>query len=372
MYKLTVIATVALAALAERIPLRKQELTMDNLIGYKQQLLLGAPSKFLSSGLDDSVPVKDYMNTQYFVDVSVGTPAQTFTVIPDTGSSNLWIYSSTCKSVICRYHGTYDATKSSTYRKGGNDFSISYGSGDIKGFESEDVATLGAATASMGFGEISSVSGIAFYASQMSGILGLAYNTISVNNLDTFVNLSDQTDKSFAFYLNLDTEQSYMTIPGFDEEAMNGQDFQFHNVVEKKYFSLNLTGLKQGETAIDAGRYKAVIDSGTSVLVGPTKLVDQLNNGIKVKLNCQGIEELPDITFQIDNIDYTLTYEDYVLKITQDGVTQCQNSIMASDFPVGFNYFILGDTFMRKFYSYFDMNNDRVGFIQSSKLTPTF
>jgi len=37
--------------------------------------------------------MKDYMNTQYFANVAIGTPAQTFLVVPDTGSSNLWVYS---------------------------------------------------------------------------------------------------------------------------------------------------------------------------------------------------------------------------------------------------------------------------------------
>jgi hypothetical protein len=312
------------------------------------------------------------MNTQYFVDVTVGTPAQTFTVIPDTGSSNLWIYSSTCNSLVCKQHDRYDATKSKTYTKDGKSFAISYGSGDISGFQSTDVAQLGGATANMGFGEISAVKGVAFYASQMDGILGLAYDSISVNNLPTFVTSHNIADKSFAFYLHTDTEKSYMTIPGYDTQAINNQQFTFHDVVEKKYFSLKLTGLKQGSTFIDAGNYKAVIDSGTSVLVGPTKLVNALNAGITVRLNCKGIEDLPNITFQIDGIDYVLTPNDYVLKITQNGVTQCQNSIMDGNFPIGFNYFILGDTFMRKYYSYFDLNNDRVGFITASTVTPTY
>ena len=58
----------------------------------------------------------------------------------------------------------------------------------------------------MGFGEISEVTGASFYASEMSGILGLGYGSISVNHLKTFVDSSDLSDKSFAFYLNLDTQ----------------------------------------------------------------------------------------------------------------------------------------------------------------------
>jgi len=60
-------------------------------------------------------------------------------------------------------------------------------------------------------------------------------------------------------------------------------------------------------------KYYAVIDSGTSILVGPTKLVNDLIDGITVKKTCKGIEDLPDVTFTLDNIDYTLTYNDYVL-----------------------------------------------------------
>jgi len=39
----------------------------------------------------------------------------------------------------------------------------------------------------MKFGEITQVSGMAFYVSQLSGILGLAYDSISVNKLPTFL-----------------------------------------------------------------------------------------------------------------------------------------------------------------------------------------
>lgn len=77
----------------------------------------------------------------------------------------------------------------------------------------------------------------------MSGILGLGYQSISVDNLATFIDTDDLTDKSFSFYLNLNPEASYMVIPGYEESAMNSE-WQFHNVAEKRYWSLQFTSMK--------------------------------------------------------------------------------------------------------------------------------
>jgi len=112
-------------------------------------------------------------------------------------------------------------------------------------------------------------------------------------------------------------------------------------------------------------KYFAVIDSGTSIIVGSESLVKELTDGIEVKKTCKGIEDLPDITFTIDGKEYVLTYNDYVLKITDMGITECMLAIMGSVFPPSFNYFILGDTFMRKYYTFFDKENNRVGFAES-------
>ena len=83
------------------------------------------------------------MNTQYFVTVDIGTPAQKFVVVPDTGSSNLWVYDGSCTTLVCTKHDRYYSDKSSTNVADGEKFDISYGSGSVSGVVTEDVVALG-------------------------------------------------------------------------------------------------------------------------------------------------------------------------------------------------------------------------------------
>jgi len=271
--------------------------------------------------------------------------------------------------VPCWYHDTYDSSKSSSYKADGEKFEITYGSGSIKGTVSKDNIQFGdASTSNFGFGEVTSVSGVSFLASQMSGILGLGYGTISVDSLPTFVDVSDESDKSFSFVLHLNPEDSYMTMPGYDETLVSQSQFTFHNVVEEAYYSLTLNSVAQGSTKTDATGYKAVIDSGTSVIVGPNELVDPMIKGISVDKDCKNYETLPDLTWTIDNIDYTMKSTEYIIKLESGGQTSCTMGVMAMDFGSDFKYFILGDSFMRRYYSYFDKKNNRVGFVDTTKL----
>jgi len=42
-----------------------------------------------------------------------------------------------------------------------------------------------------------------------------------------------------------------MTIPGYDQDLMKGRNFEYHSVVEKKYYSLNLKNIGKKDSKID-------------------------------------------------------------------------------------------------------------------------
>lgn len=303
------------------------------------------------------------MNTQYFIEIAIGSDGQKFTVVPDTGSSNLWVYSSKCFSAACLTHSKYNEKTSTTYVADGEVFDITYGSGSVKGFVSKDnVNITGDISAPMSFGEIQSVKGSTFLVSQMDGIIGLGFDSISVDKLPTFMSATSSfTDKSFAFYMKNNPAESYMTMPGIDE-SLGLKEIFTHKVIEETYWNLEFTKLTGPNGIVDTTGYKAAIDSGTSLIMGPNTLFTPLLEGIVVNQDCSGVDALPNITLTFDSIDYVLTPSDYVLKETVLTSTECIMGIMGADLPADFKYVIVGDVFMRKYPTKFNKNDSTVTF----------
>ncbi|KAJ2378690.1 hypothetical protein H4S02_007297, partial [Coemansia sp. RSA 2611] len=74
--------------------------------------------------------VKDYY---YYGYIGVGNPPQKFSVVFDTGSSNIWVPGEACASDACTEHRRFDHAASTTFQTGAQKIQIQYGTGFIAG-----------------------------------------------------------------------------------------------------------------------------------------------------------------------------------------------------------------------------------------------
>ncbi|XP_056671747.1 renin-like [Monodelphis domestica] len=124
-----------------------------------------------------SVVLTNYEDTQYYGEISIGSPSQNFKVVFDTGTSDFWVPSILCSpfNKVCEFHNRYDASISSTYKENESELVIPYASGWVEGFRSQDILTIGGMKVTQLFLEVTSLSLIPFGLTQFDGILGLGY-----------------------------------------------------------------------------------------------------------------------------------------------------------------------------------------------------
>ncbi|KAI0335469.1 aspartic peptidase A1 [Cubamyces sp. BRFM 1775] len=320
-----------------------------------------------------NVPLSNFMNAQYFAEITLGTPPQSFKVVLDTGSSNLWVPSTKCTSIACFLHSKYDSTASSTYKANGSEFSIQYGSGSMEGFVSRDVLTIGDITIkNQDFAEATKEPGLAFAFGKFDGILGLGYDTISVNHIvPPFYNMMNQKlvdSPVFSFRLGSSEDDGGEAIfGGVDDSAYTGK-IDYVPVRRKAYWEVELEKVALGDDELELENTGAAIDTGTSLIALPTDMAEMLNTQIGAKkswngqytVDCSKVPSLPDLTFTFGGKPYVLKGTDYVLEVQGT----CMSSFTGIDInmPDGGSLWIVGDVFLRKFYTVYDHGRDAVGF----------
>jgi len=356
--------TLCLAANAEilKIPLTKMKTMRKEL----REMGVQVESNFTKYG-EDPVDVHNYMDAQFYGPISVGTPAQNFNVIFDTGSSNLWVPSKSCKN--CGTKPKYDSAKSSTYAKNGSAFNIQYGSGPVAGFVSNDVATVGSLTVkNQDFAEITDVSGLgaAFKAGKFDGIMGLAFPSISVNHITpVFNNMVDQKllDPVFAFYLsNKDGVDGELDLGGIDKNHFSGS-LQYVPVSSETYWEVALDGISiEGKSVTKVT--KAIVDTGTSLLAGPVEEVKAIAKLVGATPLVKGEYIIPcnggkPIVITLGGKDYEMLPGDVVIPDAQ----LCIFGMVGIDIPAPAGpLWILGDPWIRKYYTVFDYGQKQLGF----------
>lgn len=325
-----------------------------------------------------SIETNDQANSFLdFSTIGLGTPPQDFKVVMDTGSSNLWVPGSECGSIACYLHSKYDASSSSSYKKNGSEFGIRYGSGEVSGYISEDTLRIGDLKVKKQlFGEATNEPGLAFAFGRFDGILGLGYDTISVNHIPPpFYNMIDQgllDEPLFAFYLG-DTAKgtdSVCSFGGIDKSAYSGKMIKLP-LRRKAYWEVNLDSITFGKEVADMEGTGAILDTGTSLIAMPTDYAELLNKQIGAKkgfngqytVECSKRDSLPDLTFTLSGYNFTITAYDYILEVQGSCISSFQGIDLGGNIgPL----FILGDSFLRRWYSVYNLGDNTVGLAKAN------
>ncbi|KAH8285224.1 hypothetical protein KR054_006378, partial [Drosophila jambulina] len=322
-----------------------------------------------------SVPLSNYLDAQYFGPITIGTPPQSFKVIFDTGSSNLWVPSARCaySMVACRVHNRYYAKKSSTYTARGNPFAIHYGSGSLSGFLSKDtVGVAGLKIEDQTFAEATDMPGPIFLAAKFDGIFGLGYRSISMMRIKPpFYAMMEQellAAPVFSVYLKKKgrSEGGFIFFGGSNPDYYTG-NFTYVKVSYQAYWQvkMNSATIKGMELCQDG--CEVIVDTGTSFLALPYDQAILINESIGGKpspygqffVNCNAVSKLPRITFTLGDRQFFLDGHEYVFR---DRKT-CFSAFIAVDLPSPRGpLWILGDVFLGKYYTEFDMGRHRIGF----------
>jgi len=362
------------------------------------------PVTVKKSGPNDSdtseVTAEDQQNdSEYLCQVQIGTPPQTVTLDFDTGSSDLWVWSTELsKSIQSKGsgHSIFNSSKSSTFKTmSGSSWKISYGDGSsASGTVGTDNVTIGGLTIKNQAIELANKMSTEFQQGTGDGLLGLAWppiNTVTPKPVATPVeNMITQEDipKSAELFTaklgswrdanDPDKGESFYTFGYIDQAtvASSGQEVSYTPVDNSQgFWMFDSTSATVNGKTIDQSGNTAIADTGTTLaLVAdatcqaiydaiPNSQYDSTQQGYVFPSDTTE-DQLPVVTFAVGNKQYTIQKEDLAFADAGNGMVyggiQSRGSM---------TFDILGDTFLKSIYAIFDQGNQQFGAVQRTEPT---
>jgi len=358
--------------------------------------------KDASSGETGNVPAEDIENNaEYLATVTIGTPGQQLALDFDTGSADLWVWSTELPSSLTSQAGSnkhtiFDPSKSSTFKKtSGSTWSISYGDGSTaSGDVGTDNVTAGGLVVENQAIELAKTLSTQFAQGPGDGLLGLAFgsiNTVQPSPVNTLVeNMIAQSDipkntELFTAYLgstavggsssagssSSEDATSFYTFGYIDQDALDGQKPSYTPVDSSQgFWTFDSASAKVGSKTVKRSGNTAIADTGTTLALVGDDLCEAVYGAIKgAKQSSQqqgwvfptstDLASLPKIQVAVGDELFTINPEELPFQDLGDGTYY---GGIQSRGDQGFD--ILGDVFLRSVYAIFDQGNKRFGVTQ--------
>jgi saccharopepsin len=317
--------------------------------------------------------------TAYFGRLDIGHPAQSFSVVFDTGSGNLLVPADDCQSEACHKHDRFYQSKSPSAREVScegtplvegeepphDEVTITFGTGEIWGRCLQDKICIGSVCDRGSFIAATYESRNPFESFAFDGVLGLGLLSMSQGedfNIMHRMQTHDALKQSLfsVFLSDLDAERSEVTFGEVKHEHLASDLFWVNVARDSGYWEVQIADITIDDHPQDlCPNCYVAVDTGTSELAGPSDVVDTLAEKLNVLMDCSNYDSLPKLGFVVGDHILNLEPTDYVDK---DG-SRCDVSLMPLDVPPPKGpLFVFGIPFLQKFYTVYDEANRRIGF----------
>ncbi|EIN09402.1 acid protease [Punctularia strigosozonata HHB-11173 SS5] len=333
--------------------------------------------------------VNQNADSSYYGTIAVGTPATSYNVILDTGSSDLWLADSNC-FLGCESIATFDTTSSSTFRNLSTTFDITYGSGRAAGSLAQDTIQMAGFSVSDQIFAVCDEVSSGLLNKPASGLMGLAWQTIASSGATPFWqqlaanSLWDEPVMAFQLTRFLNDSKAQTLEPGgsftmgFTNSSLYTGEIEYQSIPSGavSYWILPLTDITvQGNTVTlpsGSSSYSA-IDTGTTLVGGPEDAIAaifaQIPDAVAGTGDYAGYWMYPcdtDVTVQMSFGGRLWAIDPADFRLAQLSQNTCLGAFFALDTGSSAPSWIVGDTFLKNVYSVFRYNPPSVGFAELS------
>lgn len=186
--------------------------------------------------------------------------------------------------------------------------------------------------------------------SEFSGIAGIGPSSVFLNSILDAAG----ADRMFGYYVSSvdGSTSSKISFGGVDTRHIRG-NVRWHpcspapSARSLLFWSLPSGALTYGDHNFEVVM-ETIVDTGTSLIGIPTSMAKRIfqmaGSDAHGYIECYKVRSLPELRVEIDGFVYKLRPEEYALKLTR---FTCHIGIT----PTSINKIILGDTFLRSYYT---------------------
>lgn len=330
----------------------------------------------------------------YYAVATIGTPPQEFRMYLDTGSADIWVAGSKCQTTFCQTPGRrlFMESASTTLHRTEYEFDISYcDNTTAHGLTAYDTLSMAGLTAyPQAFGIMEDVNDPgSVKLDKYDGLFGLSYPQFaSPGTIPFFLNLMLQNAipmPVFAFWLNRDPKTSQqkggeLTLGGVNPDHYSEpiHYFPVSRIGEWGLMTEGVAAKMHDGSVVDLSEKcgdmcTSIVDTGTAYIVGPgisellesmahAKIIQHDENYTNV-VECSKMDKLPTLMFKFALQEKVLTLEPIHYTFPIEAINgSCFRAVALDNATCASDKYILGDSFLGKYYSIYDMGQNRVGF----------